>query len=147
MRTHMFVWTVVALLGGVWISGCHDQIIFPDDWFDHHSPQDSTSNNSGRQDAIDKALDLFPGTVREVEHEREEGIDAWKVDIINDKGAEVEIYCRKDNGKLLRIDGESGPFDYNIEPPSPLISFEKAKEIGDAEVNDVPGRMEAKKGR
>lgn len=82
-----------------------------------------------------KALQLFPGTVRTIQAEEEEGIPAWKVDIINEKGAEVEIYCSQSDDSLLRIDGESGPFDYNIEPGDPLLNFDQAKAIADAQSN------------
>lgn len=80
--------------------------------------------------AVNKALALISGTVVDSEPETEEGIAAWKVEIRTDQGAEVEVYCRQDNGALLRIDGESGPFDYNIDPGNSMIDFDQAKTIG-----------------
>ena len=77
-----------------------------------------------------KALELVSGTATNSEPETEEGIAAWKVEIHTDAGAEVEVYYRQDNGDLLRIDGESGPFDYDINPGNSLIPFSQAKNIG-----------------
>ena len=79
--------------------------------------------------AIDKAQALISGTITESESEIEDGVLAWKIDITTDQGAEVEIYYRQDNGELLRIDGENGPYDYNINPGSGLIDFSQAKTI------------------
>lgn len=79
-------------------------------------------------DAVtNKALALISGTVIETEPELEEGVEAWKVEIRTENGAEVEVYCRQDNNALLRIDGETGPFDYNITPGNGLISFSQAQ--------------------
>jgi uncharacterized membrane protein YkoI len=100
------------------------------------------------ESAVNKALALIPGTVTESEPEIEEGVSAWKVDITTQQGAEVEVYCRQDNNDLLRIDGESGPFDYNIAPGNGLIDFNQAKTIADGETDEDLGswqlRMEDK---
>jgi uncharacterized membrane protein YkoI len=94
------------------------------------SCSDDDSSMQAPDSAVNKALALIPGTVVSSEPETEEGIAAWKVEIRTDQGAEVEVYCRQDNGALLRIDGESGPFDYNIDPGNNLIDFDQAKTIG-----------------
>ena len=85
------------------------------------------------ESAVNKALALVPGTVTESESEIEDGVAAWKVEITTQQGAEVEVYCRQDNDELLRIDGESGPFDYNIVPGNGLIDFNQAKAIAAGE--------------
>ncbi|GJM30298.1 MAG: hypothetical protein DHS20C17_29330 [Cyclobacteriaceae bacterium] len=79
--------------------------------------------------ATTKALALISGTVTETQLETEDGVAAWKVDITAAQGAEVEIYCRQSDNTLLRIDGEQGPFDYNINPGNGLIDFNQAKTI------------------
>ena len=94
------------------------------------SCSDDDSPIQAPDSAVNKALALIPGTVVDSEPETEEGIAAWKVEIRTDQGAEVEVYCRQDNGALLRIDGESDPFDYNIDPGNSLVDFDQAKAIG-----------------
>jgi len=111
----LWAFTMMAIV----IAGCSD---------------DDTEVMQAPQSAIDKALLLISGTVTETETEIEDGIAAWKVDITTAQGSEVEVYCRQDNGALLRIDGESAPFDYNITPGMGLIDFSQAKAIADGEV-------------
>lgn len=88
------------------------------------------------QSAIDKALALIPGTVSETESETEEGVATWKVEISTASGAEVEVYCRQDNGALFRIDGETPPFDYDIDPGNSLLTFSQALAIAEAQVTE-----------
>ena len=85
---------------------------------------------------ITKAKALISGTVTESEPDNEEGVAAWKVDITTAQGAEVEVYCRQDNNTLLRLDGESGPFDYNIDPGNGLIDFNQAKTVAGGETSE-----------
>ncbi len=103
---------------------------------------DDDSTMRAPESVENKALTLISGTVTESEPEIEEGIAAWKVDIRTDQGAEVEIYCRQDNGNLLRIDGESGPFDYNINPSNGLIDFNEAKSIGVGVTSETLGKWQ-----
>lgn len=51
-----------------------------------------------------------------------------------DGSAEVKVYCSQENGALLRTDGETPPFDYNIDPENSLIDFNQAKTIAEAQV-------------
>lgn len=83
------------------------------------------------QDAEVRALELIDGTIREKEKETEEGIAAWKVEVITTEGAEVEFYFSQEDNSLLRIDGESAPFDYDLNPGNGLLSFQDAHAIGD----------------
>ena len=108
---------------------------------DDSSSDDDSNNNDGnsslnRSTAMEKALSLFAGTVREIQREVEEGVATWKVEIIGNGGAEVEIYLRESNGAVFRIDGESGPFSYDIHPGSTLISFSKAKQTANAQTSE-----------
>lgn len=86
-------------------------------------------NSAAPASVLEKAQNLISGTVREVENDVENGVAAWKIEIITNLGAEVEIYCAKQDSSLLRIDGESGPFSYNIDPGQKLLSFADAKNI------------------
>lgn len=113
------------------LSSCDESgnLIIPEEW----NQKDPGSSALSREDAEAKAMGLFAGSIRETEIQVEEnGILTWKVDIANTSGAEAEIYFRQDDGSLFRIDGEKGPFGYNIEPGNNLISFQRAREIADA---------------
>ncbi len=112
---------LLSALALVLLTGC------PDDDEDMAAPQS----------VADKALQIVSGTVSSSEAEIEEGIAAWKVEIRTAQGAEVEIYCRQDNNELLRIDGESGPFDYNATPGNGLIDFSNAQSIGAAQTTET----------
>lgn len=81
------------------------------------------------QDAEMSALELIEGTVREKEKEKEEGVAAWKVEVITTGGAEIEFYFSQEDNSLLRIDGESAPFDYDLNPGNGLLSFQEALAI------------------
>lgn len=100
------------------------------------SDDDGDDDMTAPDSVVTKALALIDGTVTESEPENEEGILAWKVDITTTQGAEVEVYCRQDDNTLLRLDGESGPFDYNIDPGNGLIDFNQAKTIADGETSE-----------
>ncbi len=91
---------------------------------------------SAPQLAVDKAKVVVEGTVIKSEAEIEDGIAAWKVEIRTSSGAEVEVYCRQDNLELMRIEGDSGPFDYNAVPGMGLIDFMEAKSIGDGQTTE-----------
>lgn len=110
-----------------------------------HEPELSPADNSlntqvgitpENKSSVELALALFPGTVREVEREVEEGQATWKVDILGSEGSEVEIYVVESSGNLFRIDGDKGPFTYDIDPGAPLLSFSEAKERADLEVGE-----------
>jgi uncharacterized membrane protein YkoI len=98
---------------------------------------DDDEDMAAPQSVADKALQIVSGTVTGSEVEDEEGVAAWKVEIRTAQGAEVEVYCRQDNNQLLRIDGESGPFDYNATPGNGLIDFSSAQSIGAGQTTET----------
>jgi len=98
---------------------------------------DDDEDMAAPQSVADKALLIVSGTVESSEVEDEDGIAAWKVDIRTANGAEVEVYCRQDNNELLRIDGESAPFDYNATPGNGLIDFNSAQSIGAGQTSET----------
>ncbi|MEM6629523.1 MAG: PepSY domain-containing protein [Bacteroidota bacterium] len=81
--------------------------------------------------ATEKALSIFPGSVDEVDREEEQGLDALKVEIEGAQGEEVSIFLEARNGDLLRIDGEEGPFGYDLDPGKELLGFAAAKAIAE----------------
>ena len=131
MKLHKFIYVLAILLILPGLFSCtHENL---------DGQLDETTENGDVQEfsqdaATEKALSLFPGTVEEVENEEEEGIPALKIDIEGESGAEVEIYLDASTGDLLRIDGEEGPFTYDLDPGNSLISYAEAKAIAEKQV-------------
>lgn len=79
------------------------------------------------QEIISNSLDFFDGTVIEKGIETENGIEAWEVEIQNSAGAIVRFYWVVDNKTLVKIEGDQGPFTYEINPGGGLINFTTAR--------------------
>ena len=84
-------------------------------------------SNKISQDIIDNSLELFPGRILEQSSDKIEGIDVWKVKIENSAGAIVSFYWQKNYTILFRIDGEKGPFNYELKPPLGVIVLSTAR--------------------
>lgn len=106
---------------------------------------DSSDENNPEvpQDVIDNSLDLFDGEVIEKKLEEEEGSVAWEVKIQNNEGSIVKFYWTINGLALLKIEGQTGPFEYNILPGNNLINFSTAKTVAFAAIkNDALIRWE-----
>jgi uncharacterized membrane protein YkoI len=79
------------------------------------------------ESVISKSLALFDGRILDTEADEEEGVPVWEVRISNLDGAEVKFYWRQEGESLFRIDGEKGPFDYDMIVGNGLINFNTAK--------------------
>jgi len=71
--------------------------------------------------------------------ESEEGDSGWKIYIKTSEGAVVEFRISSEPFSIQKIEGEKGPFSYNIEPGEDRISFGAAKEIA---LNHTSGEIE-----
>ncbi|RME52548.1 hypothetical protein D6783_04475 [Candidatus Woesearchaeota archaeon] len=56
-----------------------------------------------KEEAIAIALQVAPGTVREVEQEIEEGILEWKVRVMQEDGTRVDVRINAETGELRRV--------------------------------------------
>jgi uncharacterized membrane protein YkoI len=98
------------------------------------------------QEIISNSLDFFDGTVIEEGLEIENGIEAWEVEIQNSEGAIVIFYWAADNLTLIKIEGDKGPFTYEINPGGGLINFSTARTFAVSAVkNDALVAWELKK--
>ncbi len=70
---------------------------------------------------------FFEGSVIEKGAANVDDVDAWKIKLQNSDGAITTFYWRKTYNSLFRIDGEKGPFSYEIKPPFDVINFSTAK--------------------
>ena len=83
--------------------------------------------NKISQDIIKSSLTMFEGEIIEQVGAKIDGIEVWKVKIENESGALVTFYWQKGYSNLFRIEGERGPFDYEIEPPINIIVLSTAR--------------------
>lgn len=78
-------------------------------------------------DLISSAQDLFEGDVLEKGATSIDEVDVWKIKLQNSAGSITTFYWRKTYNNLFRIEGEKGPFDYEIKPPFDVVNFSTAK--------------------
>ena len=74
-----------------------------------------------------ESTDMFVGQVIQSKKEKEGSIELWEVKVQNDDGAVVRFYWRTDSGTLHKIDGQEGPFIYEIIPGNGIITYSAAK--------------------
>ncbi len=79
------------------------------------------------QQIIDNSTSMFEGSVIEKELDNEEGIEAWEIKIQNTNSSTVKFYWAVSNQALVKIEGDQGPFDYELNPGMNLINFSTAK--------------------
>lgn len=91
-------------------------------------------------EAAAKALQIISGTVTSTELDSSGVANEWEVTVVTDGGAEVEVEFDQATGQLVEIEGDQGPFDYEINPGQGLISFSQAKDIA---LNAAAGEIES----
>jgi uncharacterized membrane protein YkoI len=74
-------------------------------------------------------LFFFDGEVVEKKLELEDGIEAWEIKIQNTDGAVVIFYWTVTPEILLKMQGDIGPFDYDITPGNNLINYSTARTV------------------
>lgn len=84
-------------------------------------------SNEVPQNTIDYSKQLFSGRVLEKSSVTLDDIAVWKVKIEASSGAIVTFYWQKNYTMLYKIDGEKGPYTYELNPPMDLIIFSTAK--------------------
>jgi uncharacterized membrane protein YkoI len=77
--------------------------------------------------AAARALEIVPGTVTETESDTERGLAVWEVKVRTASGGLVEIKIVAENGAVLELEGETGPFDYEVTPGAPLVNLSTAR--------------------
>ena len=88
------------------------------------------------QDLIDKSLELFDGNVTERESEQENGVDSWEIKIENENGSVVKFYWPKNGQTLIKMEGQTGPFNYNINIGNNLINLRTAQTVAKSAVKN-----------
>lgn len=81
-------------------------------------------------DISQQLADIFPdGTVLGAENEMERGLEVWSVKIKMVGGGILKIKFVKELGKIIKIKGKPGPFDYEVDPGGSFIKFSVAKAL------------------
>jgi len=89
-------------------------------------PFDSANDNIP-DSFVKNSIIFFPGDVTETVSTTINGLNVWRVSVENESGAIVNFYWRKTASILHKIEGTSGPFDYNLKPPFDVINFATAR--------------------
>ncbi len=87
------------------------------------------NNPTVPQSVIDNSLNLFDGSVIETGTEEEDGIKSWEIKIQDSEGAIVKFYWDIRTEFLVKIEGQVGPFAYDIAPGNNLINYSTAKTV------------------
>ncbi len=90
-------------------------------------------------------LNLFPGEIKHSEKEEEHDVLVWKLYVVNEAGSAVKFLTTEDPVELVKMEGEKGPFDYNIEPGNDILSLNQAKDIISREAEGETVEWELKK--
>ena len=92
---------------------------------------DSTNDTKPQlpQLILDQSLEIFSGTIINSGLEEEEGSEFWEIKIENDEGAIVNFYWTVVGQELRKIEGDQGPFNYDLWPGDRFINFSTAKTV------------------
>ena len=97
--------------------------------FNSCNQSDNESNPEAPEDLLNKSLAYFDGEVIQKKIEIEEGVEVWIITIQNNNGSKVKFYWTVNNGSLVKIEGATGPFDYEIQLGQDLINFSTAQTV------------------
>lgn len=76
-----------------------------------------------------KLEEIFSGVVIEIKAGEERGLAVWEIEIKFEGGGKIEIVIVQEAGKVLEIEGQAGPFDFDLDPGESFISLNEAIEI------------------
>ena len=87
--------------------------------------------NVNIKEVIDFMLLLIPGEVTKVEKKFKKDIPIWKINTITTSGGSIVIEISFREKKLLNLEADEGPFDYEITPDPSMVSFSSAKKTAE----------------
>ncbi|WP_296621249.1 PepSY domain-containing protein [Marivirga sp.] len=91
------------------------------------------------EQATSKAMAATSGTViASTTTTTAAGVTYFEIDVKTSSGAIIEFEYYQEDGSLKGIEGDQGPFDYEVDPGMGLIKFSAAK---DAALNAQPGEV------
>jgi len=78
---------------------------------------------------VHKLEEVFSGVAIEIKTGEERGLTVWEIEIKFEGGGKIEIVIVQKAGKILEIEGQAGPFDFNLDPGGSFISLNEAIDI------------------
>ena len=90
----------------------------------------------GRSEAQERAAEVLGGEAEAASRTTVEGLPAWEVDVVMANDAVIEVKLHADNGDLLVLEDEAGPFDYSFAPIDGALSYGA---IADSALAEVAG--------
>jgi len=106
--------------------------------FSEQSKYNKTSNNLldtnvnvSIIDAIDFINSICKGKIVKIEKKFKKEIPVWKFNLLLKEGSSLEIELSDNENKLLQIEANEGPYEYEIISRSGFISFTSAKKIAE----------------
>jgi len=101
--------------------------------------EDDDPVNISADQAAAKALAIVSGQVSSTELDDSGTQPEWDVDVTTDAGSKIQIEFDHATGDLLEIEGNEGPFSYEVDPGLGLVVFSQAKEtaMNEAEVGEL----------
>lgn len=94
----------------------------------------SAASNGGRTlEGIDideltaAILEVLEGAKKiEIKESEERGLAVYEIELLLASGGKLEVVVVKDVFEILEVEGQSGPFDYDIDPQGSFISLSEA---------------------
>jgi uncharacterized membrane protein YkoI len=101
--------------------------------------EDDDPINISAEQAAAKALEIVSGQVTSTELDDSGTVPEWDVNVTTDAGSKIELEFDQATGELLEIEGNEGPFTYEVDPGLGLVVFSQAKEtaFNEAEIGEL----------
>lgn len=87
--------------------------------------------NVNIKEVIDFTLLLLPGEVTKIEKKFKKDIPIWKINMITSTGGSIEIELSYKEMRLLNLEADEGPFDYEMIADPKMVSFSAAKKTAE----------------
>jgi uncharacterized membrane protein YkoI len=87
--------------------------------------------NVNIKEVIDFTLLLLPGEVTKIEKKFKKDIPIWKINMITSTGGSIEIELSYKEKRLLNLEADEGPFDYEMIADPEMVSFSAAKKTAE----------------
>jgi uncharacterized membrane protein YkoI len=129
MKNSLIYFVAILLAGAFFACGDEDEVVGP-----------LTS-----EQAVSQALGSLSGTTGTVSSTEMDSTSSnqvyYDIDVITSEGAVIEFEYFQADGKLKSIEGDSGPFDYEVNPGMGLILYSNAKGTALGTIQDQSGQV------
>ena len=99
---------------------------------------DSEISEIDDSEAVTIVLKIVPGQIVKKEKEKYRGRWVWKVKVKTKGSASVEVKIDMKTGRVLKIEGEDGPYDYDIKTLEQYLKLQEALELA---LKDIDGTI------